>query len=236
MDPGRKRSSQARKNLLNPLDGLDDVRARLSLNIKQHRWLIALSRRRDPRGQPVVFHAVRNVRHILQPNWAPVSICENDRLEILRLEDLIIRTESEGLLVAIEAPLGGINVGLRNRGTGVFQAQPLRSQRRRVDLHTHRRLLIAFDRDKPDSTYLAELLREDRVGEIINLLEGKVIRSDREREDWSIRRIDLVKSWRIRHVRRKQSARRVDGRLHVLAGFVNLSPQNELQGDHRRAK
>ena len=78
----------------------------------------------------------------------------------------------ERLLLAVEAAFGSVHVCLGNRGPDIFKAQALRRKRRGIDLHTDRRLLVALNCHQPDTGHLTQLLRQNRVREVVDLSQG----------------------------------------------------------------
>ena len=73
---------------------------------------------------------------------------------------------------------------------------------------------------RPDARQLRDLLRDPRVGQVLELGQRQRLRRQREREDRRVGGIDLVVDRRIRQVGRQETAGRVDRRLHLLLGDV----------------
>ena len=68
----------------------------------------------------------------------------------------------------------------------VLQAEAQAGDGRRVDLHTHRRLLPAGQGHEADAGDLGDLLRQDRVGLVVDADRGDGVGADREREGWAV--------------------------------------------------
>ena len=88
---------------------------------------------------------------------------------------------------------------------------------------------------RPTPGKLRDLLRDPRVGQVLELRQRQRLRGERQREDRRVRRIDLVVDRRGRQVGRQEIAGRVDRRLHFLLGDVERELEGELQRDHRGA-
>jgi hypothetical protein len=87
----------------------------------------------------------------------------------------------------------------------------------------------------PTPGQLGDLLREARVGVVLDLRERDRIRGEREREDGRVGGVDLVVDRRHRQLRRQVALRGVDRLLHVLLGDVDVQAERELQRDDGRA-
>ena len=69
----------------------------------------------------------------------------------------------------VEIALRRVDVGVAERGAQVVDVQPIGGERARIDLDAHRRALAAADADQADAGLLRDLLRQPRVGQILDL-------------------------------------------------------------------
>ena len=67
------------------------------------------------------------------------------------------------------APCGRVDRGGGDEAGDVLELQADRGELHRVDLHAHRRLLLAADRHLGDPGQLRELLGDDRLGVVVDL-------------------------------------------------------------------
>ena len=148
---------------------------------------------------------------------------------------LVVGVDRRRARRAVEAALGLIGVGVGDRRAHVVEREPVRGERLRIHLDAHGGPLAAADADEAHAGELRDLLRDPRVGEILELRQRQRLRRERQREDRRVGRIDLVVDRRIRQVGRQEIARRVDRRLHFLLGDVERQLEAELQRDHRCA-
>ena len=137
----------------------------------------------------------------------------------------------------VEAALRLVDVGVGDRGAHVLEAEPVRGERLRVRLDAHRRPLAAGERDEADAGDLRDLLREARVGEVLQLAAAAASStSSAEREDRRVGRVDLAVDRR-----RRQVLRAAGSTAALIAACTSCSATSsgsvevELQRDHRRA-
>ena len=97
---------QSGEQLVDPVDRLDDVCARLPKH-DQHDGLFAVheSQRSD------IFHRIRHIPQVGEPNRRSGAVTDNERCIFLRLVELIVRFELPGPLPQGELSLGAVHVG-----------------------------------------------------------------------------------------------------------------------------
>ena len=138
--------------------------------------------------------------------------------------------------VVLQLALGLIDVDLADDRAQLLQAHAVGSQRRRVGHDAHGGLLSAADADQPHARQLRNLLREGRVGQILDLGQRHAVRGHGQRENRRVGGIDLAVNRRRGQIVGQISLRRIDRGLHFLLGHVNVLFQIELQGDDRSAE
>ena len=196
LDRLRQRCLQLRQQLLDAVNYADDVGAGLALDVHDHGW-----RQVHPGGQPVVLGTVDDVGHVAQPHRRAVAIGDHNRFVLVTGKQLIVGADRIRLPHPVDDALGLIHVGLGHGRAQILKAQTIRSQRGRVRLNPDRRLLPAANRNQPHTRKLRDLLRQGSIGEILDLGQGQRIRRKGQRENRSVRRINLVINGRIRQVR-----------------------------------
>ncbi len=219
---------QRRQLLVDLGDGLHDVRARLAAHVEQHRRLAV-----RPRGELVVLDAVDHLRDVGQMHRRVVLVADDGRAIVLGVGKLVVGADAETLHGAVEAAFGRVHVGLGQRRTHVLHGQAEAGKLRRIDLHAHGRTHVASDADQANAADLRQALRDDAVGVVVDLAQRARVRGQHQGEDRRVGRIDLVVHRRIRQVGRQGAARRVDRRLYVLAGSVDVAALVELDDDRR---
>ena len=126
-------------------------------------------------------------------------------------------------------PFGPVGVARLDRGANVLGADAVLVQREGHELDAHRRQRAAADLHVADATDLEQLLVEDVRHLVVDLPGCLRFRSQRQDHHRGCRRIDLAIR-RVRAERRGQvDARRVDRRLHVARGAVDVAAEIELQ-------
>ena len=148
---------------------------------------------------------------------------------------LIVGVDGVGARRPVEIALGRVDIGVGDGGPEIVDVEAVGRERAQIGLDPHRRALAAGDADKPHAGQLRDLLREPRIGQILDLRQGHGGRGERQRQDRRVGGIDLGVDRRRRQVGRQQIPGRVDRRLDLLFGDVEADVQSELQGDDRGA-
>ena len=151
------------------------------------------------------------------------------------VEELVVGVEGIGLVLAFEGAFGPVERGRDQRGAHVLEADAARRQRPRVDLDMRRIGLLAEDARLGHARHGRELLRQDRVGVIVDPVDRQGVGRDRIDQHRPVGRIGFSIGWRRRQIARQQPARRVDRLLHVRGGGVDVALEIELQRDRQRA-
>ena len=106
----------------------------------------------------------------------------------------------------------------------------------RIDLDAHRRQRAAADEHLADAVDLRDLLLQDGRRDVVHLRAADGVRRQREDHDRRVGRVDLSIARVARQIRRQLASGRVDRRLHVARGAVDVAIEVELQRDLRRAR
>ena len=219
-----------RQQPLDSIHDLDDVGARLALDVHDHRRGLV-----HPGGLLHVLGIVDRIGDVGQLHRRAVAIGDDQRPVVLARQELIVRADDRSPSRAVERALGLIDVGGSHHRAQVFKGQSVGGQGSRVGLNPHGRPLPAADADEPHARQLRNLLGKPGIREIFNLRQGHGVRRQRQRQNRRIGRVDLVVDGRVRKILRQESRRRIDGRLHLLFGHVQAEVQAELQRDDRAA-
>ncbi len=178
VEGARQARLDLRQQGLDAIDDLDDVRARLSLNIEQDR------RRFIGPGRDLgIFRAANRGRDVRQSDGISVAIGDNDFVELARVSDLIVRVDGRRLRGAVKTAFRRIDVHIADCRADIVDVETVCGQRARIELNTNRRPVTAADADEADAGLLRNLLREPRFDEVFDRRQGQGLRRDRDRED-----------------------------------------------------
>ncbi len=123
VDGSRKRRLQLRQNFLDAINYADDVRARLPLNVQNHRRLLV-----GPRRLAHIFRAIDCRSHVRQPHRRAIPIRHDNLAVALAGQQLVVRANRECLMQSVKRAFGLIDVGIPQRGSQIFQTQSIRRQ------------------------------------------------------------------------------------------------------------
>ena len=126
------------------------------------------------------------------------------------------------------APVGCRTLVALDRVQHVLPGQARGGEPYRVEPHAHRRLFGAVDGDLRDAIGLRQTLRQDAVGGVVDLRCGQGVGGQRQRHDRRIGRIELAVVGAGGEIRRQIGDRRVDCRLYVTRGAVDVAVDVEL--------
>ena len=82
----------------------------------------------------------------------------------------------------------------------ILERQAVGGERRRVGLDPHGRRLSAADADQPDARQLRDLLGKPGVRQVFDLRQRQRLRSERQRQDRRVGRVDLAVDRRVRQI------------------------------------
>src|SRR5439155_10121623 len=154
----------------------------------------------------------------------------------LRFEQLVVSVEYVALARAVECALRQIDIVDADHAAHVFEAEPARGQRLRIDLDADGWFLPPGDPDQAHAGYLRDLLQQNvfRVG--IDRRERQRVGSRREHEDRRVGRVHFVDARRVGQVGRQIRTRCVDGGQRIRYAPIDTAAQIELQRDLRVAE
>ena len=136
---------------------------------------------------------------------------------------------------AFEITLRPVDRCRGERGSHLLEADAARGQSGRIDLDVHRVGLLAENPRLGDAFHCRDLLRDDRVGVVVDAVNGQRVGVDCIDQDGPVGRVGLAIDRWIRQILRQQTGRGVDRLLHVLRRGVDVPLKVELQRDHCRA-
>ncbi len=226
----RDRLLQLWQDLLDRIDHLDRVGPRLALD-RQPFGRFAL----EPGALTIVSHPVDNIGDVAETNGRAVAIGDDHVAEAGGVENLVVGVERDGLMRAFEIAFRAIYRRQRQGIAHVFETDPSRCQRARIDLNMHRVRLLPEDAGFGDAFHSRELLGDDRVGIIVDAVDRHRVGMDRIDQHRPVGRVRLAVCRRTRQVLGQQARCGVDRLLHVLRRAVDVALQIELQRDQRRA-
>ena len=97
-------------------------------------------------------------------------------------------------------PWPGSTFAAATRGAQVLQVEAVGGTARRIGLDAHGGLLAAADAHQADARQLRNLLRQARVGQILDLVKRQLGRGQRQRQDRRVGRIGLAVDRRVRQI------------------------------------
>ena len=219
-----------RQQFLDSIDHRDDIRSGLPLNVQDDCGSLV-----HPGGLPGVLGVVEDGGDIGQLDGGAVLVGDDERSVIRAGEQLVVGSNLVRLMSAVEVSLGLIDVGGDDGRAQVLQIEAVGGHRRGVRLNPDSRFLSAADADQADPWQLRNFGRQPRVGQVLDLRQRKIRRSQGESQDGGVGWIGLTVDGRSRQVRRKVCARGIDGLLHFLFGDIDTQAEVELQRDDRAA-
>ena len=146
----RQRRLQVGQLLLDRVDGRDHVGARLALDVEDDRraQLAVLA---GPGAEARVLGALDHPGDVDQAHRRAVLVGDDQLLVVVGGEQLVVGVDRVRALRPVEAALGAVRVGRRDRRAQRVDADAVRRQRLRVGLDPHRRPLAAGERDQADA-------------------------------------------------------------------------------------
>ncbi len=203
-----------------------DVGAGLAPDVDDDRRLALV-----PGANALVLEAVGYAGDVAQQHGRAVAVGDRDLGILGRARDLVVGGDGVRLRLAVERALGRGDVGGRDGGADVFEAEPIGGERLEVGLHADSGLEAALHADAADARHFAQPLTDERVGEIGEIAQRQRIGGECKGEDRRVGRVDLGVDGRIGEGTRQRRAGRIDRRLHVLRRPVDVAAQVELQRD-----
>ena len=218
----------ARQHGAHAVDRVDDVRARLAEDDHHdRRFAVDVSSRAD------VFDRIFSCADVTDAHRCAVVIGDDQRLVIDRVHQLVVGADLPSPAANRQLSLRRVRIRVGHGRAHLLEADPVLVQHRRVQLDADRRQRTTADDDLSDATDLRQGLRHDRRRRVVHLPLRQHGRGEREDHDGRVGGVDLA-IVRIRgQVRRQIPAGRIDGRLDVARGRVDVPIQIELQGDVR---
>ena len=230
-DAVRDRRLQRWQRRGDAVDRVDDVGIRLAVEDHQHRRL--------PVGKTLVAQILDRVddrRDIGEAHRRTVAVGDHQRQIIRRLGRLVVGVDLKMLVLLLDRTLWTMRVGRGKRGPHVLKPDSVFVERHRVQFDPNRRQRAAADRHLADAVDLRQGRRQHGRGGVVDLARGERLRSQRQDGDRRVGRVYLAIARIGPQARRQVGACRVDRRLHVARGAVDIAIQIELQGDAGRAE
>ena len=163
---GQTGLQQGQKSL-DAVHHLNDVRARLPLDIDDHR-----GGHIHPRGLLHVLHVVHHVRHIRELHGRAVVVGDHHIGEFLAGQQLIVGINLVILVRPVKISQRGIQAGGLQCRPHVFQVDSVRRKSSGIHLHAHGGLLSAADAHQSHARQLGNLLSQARVRQVFHLRQG----------------------------------------------------------------
>ena len=179
-----------------------------------------------------VFRAVDGDADVADAHRRAVLVGDHHIVPGRGLQQLIVVVDRQSCACGpLIEPLGASTVAVLMTPATSSICKSERRQLDGIDLHAHRGLLLAADRDLGDAGNLRDLLREDVLGVVVDRGHRQHVGMHRQDQDRRVGGIDLAVSGRRRQILRQLTAGGIDAGLHVLRRRVDVAVQVELQGD-----
>ncbi len=210
--------------------GFDDVGARDRIDDDADRGLAVIEA-----DIADVLIAVDHVGDVAQQHRRVVAIGDDEILVIRRRARLVVGADLVALLALVDGAFGAVGVGGGRGGADILHADAVTVQFVGLQLDSHRRQGAAAQGDLAHALDLRHLLLEHRVGAVVELGRGQGVRRQRQDHDRRVGRVVLPPG-RIAPQRGRQiGAGRLDRRLDVARGAVDVAGDVELGDDAGRA-
>jgi hypothetical protein len=134
-----------------------------------------------------------------------------------------------------------IALGLVERGAGdgrahVLQPDAMGGERRRIGLDANREVLLTGHQYLRYARHGRDLLRQNRVGIVVDLVDRQVLGVDGIDQHGAVGRVHFAVGRRVGQVLGQQAAGGIDGGLYVGGRAVDVAAEIELKGDRGRAE
>ncbi len=227
---GRQGGLDLRQGLGDLVDGGDDVGAGLALDVEDDRRSGV-----HPRAQAAVLGPLDRHGHVAQADGRAVLIGHDHVHIAVDIGQLVVGVDVLRLGGAVERALGGVGVGVGDRGAQGLQRQAIGRRGLAVDADAHGRALAAGYGHHAHPADLRDLLGHPRLGQVLDLGQGHGLGGQGQGDDRRVGRVDLGVDRRRGQVGGQQVAAGVDRGLDLLLGDVQRQVEVELQGDDRGA-
>ncbi|MNS52197.1 hypothetical protein D3C72_849070 [compost metagenome] len=223
---GRQQRLQGRQLRLDLVDRFDDVGAGLAVDHQQHRALVI-----EEAAVVAVLDTVGDGRHVGQAQDGAVLLADHHGLVVLGAFQLVIGTHLPVALGVLDKAHRPALVGVGHGRPHFIQRQAVLVEQLRLDGNAHRRQRTAADLHLPYPRHLGQALRQDGVGQVVQLALLQHVRSQRQHHDRCLRRVDLLVGGHAAHTAGQQVAGGVDRRLHLARRTVDVAAHLEAD-DH----
>ncbi len=230
VDVARDRRLELGQQRLDAVDGVDDVGAGLAEQDHQHRAPAV--------GDALVaqiLHRIVDFGDVGQAHRRAIAIGHDEVAILAGGARLVVGVDLVAVLADIDRAFRAVGVGRGEGGTDILQADPVFEEGARVDLDPDGRQRRAADLHLADAGDLRQFLLHHRRGGIVELALRQGGGGQRQDEDRRVGGIDLAIGRVAAKRGRQVGMRRVDRRLNVAGGAVDIAVEAELQRDLGRA-
>ena len=139
LDGGRDRGLEHRHHRLDPVHGLDDVGAGLTLDRENDGRLVVV-----PAGDQLVLSRADSAADIAYADRRSVAVGYHEVGVFVGLEQLIVGVERVGLARAVERAFRKVDIRLSEHRADILEVDAASRQRLRIDLYADSRLLLCL--------------------------------------------------------------------------------------------
>ena len=230
LDAGRQHRLQRRQLGLDLPHGFDDVGAGLAVDHQQHRRIIV-----EEAAIVAVFHAISDLRHVLEAQGGAVLITNQQGLIVLGFLQLIVGLDLPVALAVFQRAFGPALVGIGDGVAHIVQGDAVLIEGLGFQFDAHRRQRTAADLHFAHTRHLGQALGQNGRGQVVQLAFLQHVGGQRQHHDRRLGRVDLLVGGHAAHATGQQVARRVDGRLHFPRRPVDVAVGIERQNHPGRA-
>ena len=230
LDAGWNHLAQRRQLGADVADGLQDIRPALPIDHQQHRFLVVVEA-----AVVAVLDAIGDRGHVAQAHGSAVLVADDHRQVIGGLGQLVAGLHLPAALLVLDRALGTQGIA---RGDGLahfVQRDAVVIEQARLEGNPYRRQRTTTDLHLTHATNLGQFLRQDGRGHVVQLALVQRGTGQRQHHDRCLRWIDLAVAGHGAHAAGQQFARRIDRRLDLARGGVDVLVQVELDHDPRAA-
>ncbi len=183
-----------------------------------------------------VLDGIPHVGHLRELQRRAVLPGDDDGTILLCLVQLVVGVDLMDHVAVHQPPGRTTDVGGGEHLPDVLQPDAVPAERLRVELHAHRGQRAAADEHLPHALHPRQALLDDARRRVVHLTRAHGVGGEGVDDDGRVRGVHLAIGRIHRQRRRQVGARRVDGRLHVARGAVDVPVEVELEHDRGRAE
>ncbi len=218
-----------RQPSIDVVDGLDDIGTALPADAQHHRLTLVMKA-----AAVAVLNRVGDPGDITEAHHRTVLMTNHQQPIGRRGAQRIAGLHLPAVLALLDHPERAQRIAVGDGAAYLVQGNTVMQQRAGIELHAHCRQRRAIHADLAHPGNLRQLLRQNGRSDVVQRAWRQVGRAQRQPHDRRLGRVDLAILRVAGHACRQVAAHRIDGRLHLPGGFIQVAPQLEGQRNLRR--